>query len=183
MERTDGAGYLVAGPCPNVPLTVLPPSDDWLAEHQRQLRDQTIDTAAGPLWKAALLHRPSATAAPPHRAVLHLSFCHTITDGAGNGLLLGQLLENLDRLMDGQEPDVSNPAPVPPSVDELVQKEQLRLSPGLVRNLLQLLGLFLRRRQHPFLERFVAPFEPSLPADSYWNQMLPEVLHRRNPSA
>ena len=66
--------------------------------------------------------------------------------------------------------------PVSPSVDEFVQKERLKLSPGLVRSLLQLLQLLLRRRRHPFLERFAAPFDSTLPANSYCNRMLPEVL-------
>ena len=88
-------------------------------------------------------------------------------------------MANLDSLADGREPDVSSPAPVSPCADEYVQQERLKLSPGLVRNLLQLLPLFLRRRQHPFLERFVVPFDPALPADSYWNQLLPEVLSQQ----
>ena len=179
MEETDGAADLVVGPCPDVPLTVLPPSDDWLTEHHRQLRETTIDTAAGPLWKAALLHCPSRPTASSHRANLHLSFCHSIADGASVGLLVGQLLKNLDSLADGRELDASRPVPVSASVDEFAQKERLKLSPGLVRNLLQLLQVLLRRRQHPFLERFVAPFDPALPADSYYCQKLPETLSQQ----
>ena len=180
VEEIDGAAHLVAGPCPDVPLTVLPPSDDWLTEHHRQVRETTIDTATGPLWRAALLHCPSrratATVAPSHRAVLYLSFCHSIADGDSMNLLQGQLLKNLDVVVDGREPDVSSPEPVSPSVDDFLQKERIKPSPGLVRNLLQLLSLFLRRRQHPFLERFVAPFDPALPTDSYCTQTLPKVL-------
>ena len=183
VEEIDGAAHLVTGPCPDVPLTVLPPTDDWLTEHHRQLRELTIDTAAGPLWRTALQRCPSrpaaSTAAPSHRANLHFSFCHAIADGACAPLLLGQLLKNLDGLVDGREPDVSSPESVSPSVDEFVQKERVKLSPGLVRNLLQLLPFFLRRRQHPFLERFVAPFDPALPADSYYNQKLPEALSQQ----
>ena len=180
VEDIDGAAHLVTGPCPDVPLTVLPPSDDWLTEQHRQVRELTIDTAAGPLWRVALQHCPSrqamSTAAPSHRAILYFSYCHTLTDGESAGMLHGQLLKNLDDLVGGREPDVSSPELVSLSVEEFVEKERLRLSPGLVRNLLQLLPLYLRRRQHPFLERFVAPFDPTLSADSYCTQMLSQVL-------
>ncbi|XP_043188962.1 uncharacterized protein LOC122363573 [Amphibalanus amphitrite] len=181
VERVDGAEHLVAGPCPDVPLAVLPPARHWLAEHHRQLRHVHIDPAAEPLWKAALLHEPAGLAAAPtaapHRAVLYFCICHSITDGSSNGLLLGRFLENLDRLAAGGQPDVSQTAPLPAPVEELAKKQpRPPLSLALVRAALRTMRVWYGRDQHPFLDRFVAPLDPDRPLESYWNQMLPQVM-------
>ena len=180
VEQVDGAEHLVAGPCPEVPLTVLPPAGHWLDEHHRQLRQVTIDPATEPLWKAALLQEPAglvtAPAAPSHRAVLYFAFCHSITDGTSNGMILGRVVENLDRLAAGREPDVSSPAPISAPVEELARKESVRLCPGLARAAARTLRVWYSRSRHPFLERFVAPLDPDRPLDSYWNQLVPQAL-------
>ena len=171
VALVDGARHLVAGPCPQVPLSVLPPADDWLAEHHRQLREQTIDTAAGPLWKATLM--PSRAGGPPHRAVLFLSLCHTITDGISNGLICRRLVRSLALAAAGRPLGLTPPAAVSPPVEQLLRSERLPLSPAALGEALRALSVALGRRQHPLLDRFVAPYDA---AGSYCNQMVPAAL-------
>ncbi|XP_037078446.1 uncharacterized protein LOC119099409 [Pollicipes pollicipes] len=178
VEQRDNASFLVAGRCPGVDLTVLPPGEDWLAEHHRQLQEQTIDTREGPLWKAGLLHSPAnfaAPAAPLHRAVLYLSLCHTVTDGLSNALICGQLLSNLNQALRDLEIECDPPAPVYPSLEELVAGERVRFSLPLVRTLLRASQVLLPRK-NPLIDAFVSDFDPHLPPESYHNQMIPASL-------
>ena len=83
LEEIDGADHLVTGPCPDVALTVLPPADGWLPEHHRQLRELTIDTAAGTAVEgrsSAPTLRPGrvdcSAISPRRSAFLHLPHHH-----------------------------------------------------------------------------------------------------------
>ncbi|XP_043190068.1 uncharacterized protein LOC122364073 [Amphibalanus amphitrite] len=178
VAPVEGVHHLVAGPCPDVPLSVLPPADDWLAEHHRQLREQTIDPAAGPLWKATLL--PGRAERPPHRAALFLSLCHTITDGISNGLICRRLVAALAQAAAGRPLGDTPPAAVSPPVEQLLRSERLPLRPAVLGELARALSVVLSRRRHPFLERFVAPFDPSV---SYCNRTVPAALSAEETAA
>ncbi|XP_037084907.1 uncharacterized protein LOC119105553 [Pollicipes pollicipes] len=171
VEERDDGPYLVAGACPSVQLTVLPPGGDWLDQHHCLLQQTKIDPRTGPLWRACLLHDP-ANIAPPvassHRAVLYLSLCHTITDGLSNAKLCGKLLENLDCLLRGLGIADGEPAPVYPSVEELLQSQVSVWSWSFVWNMAwDLLSRLIEPTKSQLLDKFVKPFDPSQPAGTY----------------
>jgi hypothetical protein len=93
-------------------------STDWLAEFDSQLQ-KPLDTQKGPLWRATFLPcvTDHTTPSHPNSICLLFNFHHAIADATSGGIVINNLLDDLEDIHSGESPKVIV-RPIPPSALE-----------------------------------------------------------------